>query len=252
MANKRSYDDGCAAAHALDLVGERWALLVVRELLLGPKRFSDLETDLPQISPNVLSTRLKDLEQIGVLIRRKLPAPAASWVYDLSEWGRELEPILMGLGRWGARSRAHPRQAPVTVATLITAMKTMFYPPAAEGFAIRLDLKVGDDVFEARVENAQLEIGRATGPRTQPDAVLEADVSTLAGLALGGGSMQEALEAGTLKITGDEQVAERYLGLFRMPEPAPVLEQSKTLERAARNRPARATKLVNPKLVSSV
>ena len=94
MAGKRSYDDGCAAAHALDLVGERWALLVVRELVLGPRRFTDLRAGLPGISPNVLTQRLEELEQGSVVRRRKLPPPAASWVYELTEWGAQLEGVL--------------------------------------------------------------------------------------------------------------------------------------------------------------
>src|SRR5918997_5673996 len=104
MATMRTYCDGCAAAHALDLVGERWALLVVRELLLGPKRFTDLRAGLPSASPNVLAQRLRELEEAGVVRRRKLPPPAASRVYELTDWGMELEPVIIGLGRWGARS----------------------------------------------------------------------------------------------------------------------------------------------------
>src|SRR5919112_261043 len=104
MATMRTYDDGCAAAHALDLVGERWALLVIRELLLGPKRFTDLRAGLPNASPNVLAQRLRELEGVGVVRRRKLPPPAASRVYELTEWGMELEPVIISLGRWGARA----------------------------------------------------------------------------------------------------------------------------------------------------
>ena len=103
MANKRSYDDGCAGAHALDLIGERWALLIVRELLLGPKRFTDLRTGLPGISPNVLSQRLEELERVAVVRRRKLAPPAGAWVYELTDWGKELGPIIIEPGRWGAR-----------------------------------------------------------------------------------------------------------------------------------------------------
>jgi DNA-binding HxlR family transcriptional regulator len=107
MSAQRSYDDGCAAAHALDLIGERWALLVVRELVLGAKRFIDLEASLPTISPNVLAQRLKDLEDIGVVRRYRLPPPASVWVYALTEWGLELEPVLQALGR--SLSLAAPR-----------------------------------------------------------------------------------------------------------------------------------------------
>src|SRR3954453_5510820 len=104
MSSRRKYDQGCGSARALELVGDRWALLVVRELLLGPKRFTDLRDGLPGIGPNVLSQRLKELEEIGVLRREQLPPPAASTVYELTEWGHELEEILVRLGRWGARS----------------------------------------------------------------------------------------------------------------------------------------------------
>src|ERR671915_410189 len=104
MVTMRTYDDGCAAAHALDLIGERWALLVVRELLLGPKRFTDLRAGLPKVSPDVLAQRLRELEAAGVLLRRRLEPPAASQVYQLTEWGRGLEPVVLGLGRWGSRS----------------------------------------------------------------------------------------------------------------------------------------------------
>ncbi len=105
---KRTYDEGCATAHALDLIGERWALLVVRELLLGPKRFTDLRDGLTGASPNVLAERLRGLGRVGVLRRRRLPPPAASEVYELTGWGRELEPVVIALGRWGARSPSRP------------------------------------------------------------------------------------------------------------------------------------------------
>ena len=106
MATRRtygSYDDGCAAAHALDLVGDRWALIVVRELVLGPKRFADLRADVPGISPSVLAQRLRELEEAGVVVHDELPPPARVNVYDLTPWGRELEEVLQVLGRWGSR-----------------------------------------------------------------------------------------------------------------------------------------------------
>src|SRR3712207_6795803 len=137
---KRKYDDGCAAAHALDLVGERWALLVVRELLLGPKRFTDLRAGLPNASPNVLAQRLRELERTGVVRRRKLPPPAASRVYELTEWGMELEPVIISLGRWGARSPLRPRDAAIGVDSIILALRTMFDPHAAEGIEASYEL----------------------------------------------------------------------------------------------------------------
>ncbi len=119
MAIKRTYDDSCAAAHALDLVGERWTLLGVRELLLGPKRFTDLRAGLPHVSPNVLSQRLRELESAGVVRRRKLPPPAASRIYELTEWGEGLEPVVISLGRWGTRSPWRPRDAGLSTDSLI-------------------------------------------------------------------------------------------------------------------------------------
>ena len=221
MASKRSYDDGCAAAHALDLIGERWALLVARELLLGAKRFSDLEATLPQISPNVLSQRLKDLEEIGVVRRYKLPAPAASWVYELTAWGYELEPVLQQLGRWGARSPLRRTDAPISLATLVTAMKTMFHPPAADGLEARLELRIGDDHFAVEIVNGQLEILR--GNVQKPDATILGDVATLGALAFGGMALETALEGGDLEVQGDQNRAKRFFQLFKLPEPAQII-----------------------------
>src|ERR687889_1230549 len=117
--SRRRYDDACAAAHALDLVGERWALLVMRELMLGPRRFRDLKASLPAISANVLTQRLEGLEAAGVLVRRKLPPPASAQVYELTAWGRESEPIFQALGRWAARSPAHDPGLPFSTASLL-------------------------------------------------------------------------------------------------------------------------------------
>ncbi len=152
MASMRTYCDGCAAAHALDLVGERWALLVVRELLLGPKRFTDLRAGLPGVSPNVLAQRLREFEQAGVVRRRKLPPPAASRVYELTEWGLELEPVIVGLGRWGARSPSKPRDAALGVDSLVLSFRTMFDPRAAQELKASYELRLGEDVFRAVVD----------------------------------------------------------------------------------------------------
>src|SRR3954449_5481225 len=116
--SRRTYEDACAAAHALDLVGDRWALLVMRELMLGPKRFSDLRASLPGISANVLTQRLEGLETAGVLVKRKLPPPAAAQVYELTEWGYESEPIFQALGRWAARSPTHDPSLPLSAVSL--------------------------------------------------------------------------------------------------------------------------------------
>ncbi len=220
MSTKRTYDDGCAAAHALDLVGERWALLVVRELLLGPKRFTDLRAGLPHASPNVLAERLRGLEAAGIVRRRRLPPPAASKIYELTDWGEELEPVIIRLGRWGARSPSKP-EAPLGVDSLILSFRTMFDPGAAEGLEAGYELRMGEDRFRAEVSGGGFEIERGSAER--PDATIEADSDTLAGLVYNGRPLAEALRSGEVKIEGDEAAVERFLDLFPLPEPAALV-----------------------------
>jgi DNA-binding HxlR family transcriptional regulator len=218
MATMRTYCDGCAAAHALDLVGERWALLVVRELLLGPKRFTDLRAGLPNVSPNVLAQRLRELERAGVVRRRKLAPPAASRVYELTDWGLELEPVITQLGRWGTRSPSRPRDATLGVDSLILSFRTMFDPRAADGLSASYELHLDEDVFRVAVSDGRFEIAR--GEAERPDATIEADSATLATLVYEGRSLAEALRSGDVRIEGDESAVERFLTLFPLPEPA--------------------------------
>lgn len=215
----RTYGEACAAAHALDLVGERWALLVVRELLLGPKRFADLRAGLPGISPNVLAERLRGLEGAGIVRRRKLPPPAASKVYELTGWGAELEPVIVSLGRWGARSTLRSPDAGMSVDALVLSFRTMFDPRAAGGLSASYELRLGEDRFRATVGGGRFEISRGVADR--PDAIVETDPGTLAALVYGGRGLSEALRSGDLEIEGDRTAVERFLGLFPLPEPAP-------------------------------
>jgi DNA-binding HxlR family transcriptional regulator/putative sterol carrier protein len=220
VATTRTYDDGCAAAHALDLVGERWALLVVRELLLGPKRFTDLRSGLPHASPNVLAQRLRDLEAAGVVRRGKLPPPAASKIYELTEWGQDLEPVIIALGRWGVRSPTKPPDAELGVDSLILSFRTMFDPDRAEGLDASYEFRIGEGRFRAEVAEGRLEIERGTAE--QPDATIESDAGTLAGLVYDDLELGDALSSGDLRIKGDREAVERYLALFPLPEPAAV------------------------------
>jgi DNA-binding HxlR family transcriptional regulator len=218
MVTMRTYCDGCAAAHALDLIGERWALLVVRELVLGPKRFTDLRAGLPNASPNVLAQRLRELEGAGVVRRRKLPPPAASRVYELTDWGRELEPIIIGLGRWGARSPSRPRDAGLGVDSLILSFRTMFDPRAAEGVDASYELRLGEDRFRAVVADGRFEVER--GSVEGPDVVIEGDPGELAALVYEGRRLDEALRSGEIRVEGDKSAVERFLRLFPLPEQA--------------------------------
>jgi DNA-binding HxlR family transcriptional regulator/putative sterol carrier protein len=204
----------------LDLVGERWALLVVRELLLGPKRFTDLKSGLPHASPNVLAQRLRDLEAAGVVRRGKLPPPAASKIYELTEWGRDLEPVIIALGRWGVRSPTKPPDAELGVDSLILSFRTMFDPDQAEGLDASYELRLGEDRFRAEVTEGRLEIERGTAE--QADATVEADAGTLAALIYDDLKLDDTLSSGDLRITGDRAAVERFLALFPLPEPAAV------------------------------
>ena len=205
-------------AHALDLVGERWALLVVRELVLGPKRFSDLKTDLPGISTNVLSHRLDELERTGVVKRRHLPPPAASWVYELTEWGGELEPVIRQFGRWGARSPAHRPDLHLSVASWVLSLRTNFDTRAAAGMSAEYQLRLGEDCFRARVEDGLLDVDRGTAER--PVAVIQGDPEALASVIYGGRDLDEAISTGNLVVEGDKESARRFLQLFPLPTPA--------------------------------
>jgi DNA-binding HxlR family transcriptional regulator len=220
MATTRTYADGCAAAHALDLVGERWALLVVRELLLGPKRFTDLRLGLPHASPNVLAQRLRDLEAAGVVRRGKLPPPAASRIYELTEWGQDLEPVIIALGKWGVRSPSKPPDAELGVDSLILSFRTMFDPERAAGLGASYEFRLGEDRFRAEVAGGRLEIERGSAER--PDATVETDAGTLAALVYDDLELDDALSSGELEINGDREAVERYLALFPLPEPAAV------------------------------
>jgi DNA-binding HxlR family transcriptional regulator len=217
---KRSYDDGCAMAHALDLVGERWALLVIRELMLGPKRFTDLRASLPGISANVLTQRLEELEAVSVLERRKLPPPIATWVYRLTAWGMELEPIVREVGRWAARSPHMPEGAHMSVNSVVLSFRTMFNSDAAGDFKARLQLRLSGEPFRTTIAGGEIEIMR--GEIDRPDATLEGSSDAIAALVYGGRDLDEAVRAGELTIGGNVATLKRFARLFPLPEPAPV------------------------------
>lgn len=211
----RSYRDGCSSAHALDLVGERWALLIVRDLLFGPKRFTDLHAGLAQGSPNVLTQRLRDLEDAGVVRRRHLPPPASANVYELTEWGAELEPILMGLQRWGARSPSFPHDVPVGCDAAMLALKNTFDHEAAHDVRIAAEVRFATDTFRLTVDDGTIDIAR--GPARHPDLVMHTDPQTLEELAFAGRSVRAAERAGTLKLEGDRIQLDQLLRLFTVP-----------------------------------
>jgi DNA-binding HxlR family transcriptional regulator len=213
----RTYGDRCGVAYALDLVGERWALLVVRELLLGPKRFTDLQAGLPHASRSVLTQRLQELEQAGLVRRVKLPPPAGSWVYELTDWGRQLEDVVLALGRFALAAPDRPRGGEMSVDSHILHLKTLFDPAAAGDLDATFELRLGENRFEARVAAGGVDF--AYGPAHDPDASIETDPGMLLTLASNPGRLPEAIRTGRVKVEGDRRGLKRFLGLFPRPEP---------------------------------
>jgi DNA-binding HxlR family transcriptional regulator len=178
----RTYDDPCGLARALNLIGERWGLLIVRELLLGPKRFTDLRRGLPGASQSVLTQRLGELERGGVVRRRTLGPPASTSAYELTDRGRELEPILLQLSAWGSRTPMTSGQE-LSVDALALAMRTTFDPAAAGDLRIRCELRLDGDRLSVIVADGRLEVTRGAADR--PDAVLEATAAEFRSMIFG-------------------------------------------------------------------
>jgi DNA-binding HxlR family transcriptional regulator len=217
-SQRRHYEDACATAHALDLAGERWALLVMRELMLGPRRFSDLRGSLPGISANVLTQRLEGLETAGVLVRRKLPPPAATHVYELTEWGYESEPIFQALGRWAARSPAHDPALPLSAVSLMLSLRTMLDADRAQGIDARIGFRIDDETFLGHLAEGRIGISRA--PADHADATFTGTAPAIAGAIYGGQPLDVLERAGALRIDGDRALAGRFVTLFPLPPKA--------------------------------
>jgi DNA-binding HxlR family transcriptional regulator len=215
MATTRTYEDSCGVAHALELIGERWALLVVRELMLSAKRFGDIKEGLPGISANVLSHRLDELERAGLVVRRKLPKPASVWVYDLTPWARDLEPIMQQFGRWAARDPQHRRDLHFGSAALILSLRTNFDPSLAAGAHLTIGLRPNDETYAARVARKKLHI--ETGEPAEADATIAGESRAFAAVTYGGRPLTDAIDTGDLLVTGNVDAAERFLHLYSLP-----------------------------------
>jgi DNA-binding HxlR family transcriptional regulator len=204
----RSYDQFCGIARALDLVGERWALLIVRDLILGPKRFTDLRRGLPGIGTNVLAARLKELERGGVVARRTLPPPAASTVYELTEYGRAVEGPLLALGRWGSLSMGSRQNGQALRSEWFgVALKAFFRPEAAADLRTEIELRFEDGTLLARLDHGTLVVEPASP--NGADLVLETEVETLIGYLAGADVPPAALAP-----QGDTALLERLPRIF--------------------------------------
>jgi DNA-binding HxlR family transcriptional regulator len=212
----RNYGQFCGLAHALDLVGERWALLVVRDLILAPKRFTDLRRGLPRIPSNILSARLKELESVGIIQRRVLPRPQSSVVYELTDYGRELEDIVLRLGLWGAKSLRDPTpEDTINTDSLLLGLRATFQPEAARGLQAAYEVRVGDMVVHALVDDGALEVGEGPPPEGA-ELALDTD-GVLRSVLAGATSLDEAIETGALRFDGDREALDRFVEVFRIP-----------------------------------
>lgn len=209
MTGKRHYDDSCGMAQGLNFVGDRWALHVVRELLLEPKRFADLRGDLPGISSNVLSQRLAELEERDVVRRRTLPRPASVRVYELTEWGAELEPIILQLGSWAIRSSRFDRDAPLGNTSAVLSMRAMFRPELAAGVSLRIGIRLPGLTVLAQVDDGVLDVAPADS-LSASTAVVTVTPERLAQLLFDQPDLDKEVE-------GDRAAVERYLACFQLP-----------------------------------
>ncbi|MFD1788062.1 winged helix-turn-helix transcriptional regulator [Sphingomonas floccifaciens] len=219
-AAKRRYDDACAATHGMDIIGERWALPIMRELMLGPRRFGELRKSLPAISANVLTQRLGDLEAAGIVRREKLPPPASVQVYGLTEWGQQAGPVFQALGRWAARSPLHDPTKPFSPVSLMLSLRTMIDTAAAGDLVARLGFRYGDETFHWTIDHGAVTLGR--GLPSDPHIVFGGQTGGVAALVYAGVPLT-ALEAdGLITVEGDRALAERLGQFFPMPEKARI------------------------------
>jgi DNA-binding HxlR family transcriptional regulator len=206
----RSYNQFCALACALDVVGDRWNLLIIRELLPGPRRFKDLLDGLPGISTNLLSERLKSLEQHGVLYRCILPPPAGSTVYQLTSVGQALEPAVLELGKWGSRllPTSLVGNALPSVGAISLALEAFFHPEQARGIEETLELRFGVEALQVQVGNSELHVQQ--GQARQPVAVIHTDMPSFLRLLTGQVSPEEAIASELIRVEGDREALSRF------------------------------------------
>jgi DNA-binding HxlR family transcriptional regulator/putative sterol carrier protein len=212
--SERGYGQFCGFARALEIVGDRWALMIVRDLLVGPKRFSDLHAGLPKIPTNVLTARLKQLEAAGVAQRRALPRPPGGVVYELTPRGSELEEAVVAMGRWGAKLLDAPRDGEiVTVDSLAMALRTTFRPGAAGDLRAGYELRIGDIVLHAIVDGSHITVGR--GPLEKPDLIVEA-TPAIKDLMAREMTPRQALASGVVRIKGSRRLFDGFAQIFRI------------------------------------
>lgn len=210
------YDDACGTAFALELVGERWSLLIVRELMFGGRRFTDLRGGLPGISAKVLTERLESLEEAGIVVKRQLPPPAAAQVYELTRWGYAAEESIKTLGRWAATSPDHDPMLPLSPASLMLSLRTMADGSRAGDMAVTGAINIGHERFNVAVADGAFRAAR--GEIETPDFAFTAPLASPIAYAVYGKLPFDELAALGLVVTGDRALATRFIDLFHLPE----------------------------------
>ena len=215
-AEKRWYDDACGTALALEFVGERWSLLIIRELMFGPRRFGELKANLPGISANVLTQRLEGLEEAGILMKRKLPSALSVQVYELTRWGYLAEPVLQEMGRWSTRSRRHDMSLPLSPGSAMMSLRTMIDRDKAKGLTMIVAFTFPTDMFVGELADGALAIRR--GETDKADVRFVTDPKTFAFTVYGKLPFEMNEAGGKLRIEGDRTMAQRFVDLFELPE----------------------------------
>ena len=219
---RRWYDDACGTAHALELVGERWSLMILRELMFGPRRFNDIRASLPGLSANVLTQRLETLERHGLVTRSKLAPPASVQVYGLTDWGYEADRLLMVLGEWAARSPGHDPTLPLSRASLMLSFRTMFKPDQAPGIRLSVGFRLGEETFLVRIADGKLTPARAGLEDAQ--LIFTTTPEAMAGYVYGKVPLDALVASGAITLEGDREKALVFQRLFALPPKAPKAE----------------------------
>lgn len=215
LGQKRRYEDACGTALALEFVGERWALLIIRELLLGPRRFGEIRAGLPGLSANVLTQRLAGLEADGIIIREKLAPPASVQVYALTPWGYEAEPVVLAMGRWALRSPQHDPSLPFSRVSLMLALRMLMLPDRAAGWTGRIGFRLGEETYLATIEDGALGITRGT--LAGAEAVFVGEPNDFLPVLFGTMPLGLALSEGRFAVEGDVPRAADFATLFLLP-----------------------------------
>ena len=211
---KKRFDDACGLAHAMELLGERWAMLVLRELAYGPRRFSELRTDLQGISANVLTQRLGELESRGLVRKLKLPPPASVQVYEATTWGLEAIPVIANLGKWAARSPLHNPALRMSHVSVVMSFQTLISPERAAGLDAKIGFRFGDASYLTHVHDGRLDIERRDPEGA--DVIFTGEPTAIAGVIHGGAPFE------TIKVEGDMDLARCFATLFPLPEKVAV------------------------------